>query len=1078
MGKLTQTNQFNGGIIKDLHPIMTPNTVLTDCLNGTLLTYNGNEFVLQNDMGNYAFTNGSLSKNFVPVGLKEFGGLLYIISYNPIDNKIEIGTFPSQQTIWNSKASQNNATLSTIKLNPKVEKILYTDINTDIVLLSNNKDSQFYLSPGDKYVLTYNEEEKEAYENSLSWQHLTLYALTDENKLYNITGYINFKPKANIELPDDYTPIGWEIPGWLAAKFEVNTPTEFSAYFDSKNTIAEEIDDGTYKVVTSGILKLKTIWDTTTYNKDQIDSIKQNICYIFHNKEANFEDSFEIFTPEENTELSYNTIQTILHTSLNDTKNYNFVTPALKVGEQYIVYNQFTTSISQSYYIIDPKNIKLGEDYFKYYTDQKSMTLYFDYASYPGVVLAFQLFRYKDDRYSDDTEWGKVNVPNVSSLEINKETYYSWSDINYNGVNIIDLTFTPTNITDNDFDKEDIYLIKFSYFINTKNGYIKISSSEFPLYVSEVTNYYYNIYNNYNNFTAEDWAGNASLGLAIHAPSAASILDKLPENIVAVQAVGDTKFKEFKSFAETQTNVETYYGKGFSEIPSEVNTAGLGYYKVINRYKFQEKGGKPFFELDPPKNQYGNIGRLWKDTYLCSISSNCAIMDTLNKSHPISSNSETNNILDSDIYLDIADVYKLNVTTTPLQKLLADENTSVRLCEIANNDPENYLNSATKVVYKGEVSDIIQIQGFLSQRVFSERLLEQICYWEPYDTLYCTFVDNILYFTHGGSENLEKIADGKADEKTLEEYKFKSIEEMPYASESRYILKYNIKNHAMKDGDGWSSTTPSIANMVNNIQLIRCFSDYGLNCYVEGVGEVGHVLTGLYINSTNKSGPYFLFMNNDLVDERNCFKYQRLLLAAILYYVKYAKTILEKMYYFPTISINQIPFNTFTTKSINVSGTFSWHYLYTQDNDPSAALLGSYIESISNTFALEGNNTIVSKIPITYTLYLYDQEDTLFLLENFSTEINSKSNDLYIKYSAKDNVNADSFYLDNSYIEEDNMIKLSKLVSVLQYYNSDKLLIPEDNMYYNGNKVRLKYRANDGTKYWVYVAHACNIYFD
>lgn len=99
MGKLTQTNQFNGGIIKDLHPIMTPNTVLTDCLNGTLITYNGNEFVLQNDMGNYSFTNGSLNRNFVPVGLKEYGGLLYIISYNPLENKVEIGTFPSQQTI-------------------------------------------------------------------------------------------------------------------------------------------------------------------------------------------------------------------------------------------------------------------------------------------------------------------------------------------------------------------------------------------------------------------------------------------------------------------------------------------------------------------------------------------------------------------------------------------------------------------------------------------------------------------------------------------------------------------------------------------------------------------------------------------------------------------------------------------------------------------------------------------------------------------------------------------------------------------------------------------------------------------
>nr|DAM35486.1 MAG TPA: hypothetical protein [Bacteriophage sp.] len=30
----------------DLNPLTTPNNVLTNCLNGTLITYNGNENVL------------------------------------------------------------------------------------------------------------------------------------------------------------------------------------------------------------------------------------------------------------------------------------------------------------------------------------------------------------------------------------------------------------------------------------------------------------------------------------------------------------------------------------------------------------------------------------------------------------------------------------------------------------------------------------------------------------------------------------------------------------------------------------------------------------------------------------------------------------------------------------------------------------------------------------------------------------------------------------------------------------------------------------------------------------------------
>jgi hypothetical protein len=36
----------------DTHPMVVGNDVMTDCLNGTLITMNGNEVILQNDMGN------------------------------------------------------------------------------------------------------------------------------------------------------------------------------------------------------------------------------------------------------------------------------------------------------------------------------------------------------------------------------------------------------------------------------------------------------------------------------------------------------------------------------------------------------------------------------------------------------------------------------------------------------------------------------------------------------------------------------------------------------------------------------------------------------------------------------------------------------------------------------------------------------------------------------------------------------------------------------------------------------------------------------------------------------------------
>jgi hypothetical protein len=50
--KKETVNVFDEGLNKDLNPIVTPNNVLTDNLNGTFITFNGDELSLQNDAGN------------------------------------------------------------------------------------------------------------------------------------------------------------------------------------------------------------------------------------------------------------------------------------------------------------------------------------------------------------------------------------------------------------------------------------------------------------------------------------------------------------------------------------------------------------------------------------------------------------------------------------------------------------------------------------------------------------------------------------------------------------------------------------------------------------------------------------------------------------------------------------------------------------------------------------------------------------------------------------------------------------------------------------------------------------------
>lgn len=105
----TQTNTFSDGLNMDLHPLTTPNTILTDCVNGTMITYNDNEFVLQNERGNSKINEyAKLSDGFIPVAMKEYNGILYIVSHNPQTKHTEIGTFPSPNKITNSNLNEFN----------------------------------------------------------------------------------------------------------------------------------------------------------------------------------------------------------------------------------------------------------------------------------------------------------------------------------------------------------------------------------------------------------------------------------------------------------------------------------------------------------------------------------------------------------------------------------------------------------------------------------------------------------------------------------------------------------------------------------------------------------------------------------------------------------------------------------------------------------------------------------------------------------------------------------------------------------------------------------------------------------
>lgn len=105
--KITQTNTFSGGLSLDTPISSTNSNVLTDCINGALITYNGDELLLQNSRGNIRVENSALPMGHIPVSMESHAGILYIISYNPDTNETEIGTYPSPKYINNFHMSEN-----------------------------------------------------------------------------------------------------------------------------------------------------------------------------------------------------------------------------------------------------------------------------------------------------------------------------------------------------------------------------------------------------------------------------------------------------------------------------------------------------------------------------------------------------------------------------------------------------------------------------------------------------------------------------------------------------------------------------------------------------------------------------------------------------------------------------------------------------------------------------------------------------------------------------------------------------------------------------------------------------------
>ena len=145
-------NQFNKGLQLDTHPMVQGNDTLSDALNATFITMNGNEVVLQNDMGNRRIDNAFLPSGYQPLGMKEYGGVIYVAAYNPLTNRGQVGSFPSPQRKVNIDNPEGAINFNDFIIQEKDDNgnnIYYIDKEYIVVPISD----KIVLHTGDKFSI-------------------------------------------------------------------------------------------------------------------------------------------------------------------------------------------------------------------------------------------------------------------------------------------------------------------------------------------------------------------------------------------------------------------------------------------------------------------------------------------------------------------------------------------------------------------------------------------------------------------------------------------------------------------------------------------------------------------------------------------------------------------------------------------------------------------------------------------------------------------------------------------------------------------------------------------------------------
>lgn len=474
MRKQETTNSFQDGLIMDLNPLVTPNNVVTNCLNGTLVTFNGNENVLQNDMGNGRVETAFLPEGYVPLGTTELGGIIYIVSYNPFTKKCQIGSFPSPER---NITSDEVSGLGDVQFSQSEFKTGDHIITSPII---KKKLTDIILHPGDKFLvcgnsLTSNIDTISQYNNDSEFINKYIdfrIATVDENgrfiyltdlRKYKIgDGFLNIqdgeiKSNPDVDLDNYRELVGTNysiFTSRVAGELYIVGQLEVIDYIESINWNLvdvsvdpfDDVNDVIKVSETSNVSKVKQQYYKIHFDVTMF-SERQNITsgLLLTGKES---DKIEIDNTTKDRQYRHTiSFDIAFQASQNDSYDLT-ITPCMKFG----ILEYLKETIHFDFSLLGSNQVI--NNIWKYWRDENSMQLRFDLNNYHvnqnirQIQLRFQNLEEgkRPDFPNDEKSWVTVDLPIKES---------------YAGINTVSMLFTP------DFIADSIYIVQVWYKLHS-----------------------------------------------------------------------------------------------------------------------------------------------------------------------------------------------------------------------------------------------------------------------------------------------------------------------------------------------------------------------------------------------------------------------------------------------------------------------------------------------------------------------------------------------------------------------------------------------------------------------------------